>query len=421
MKPIRDSYDVVVVGGGPAGATAAALLAEHGRRVLVLEKDRFPRYHVGESLMPYCWYPLDRLGLVDRMTASHFPKKYSVQFARISGEVSQPFYFFQHHDHPSSTTWQVIRSEFDQLLLDNARDRGADVRENVRVTGFVEAGGRVTGVKAQDESGREFEVRAPLTIDASGRDALALGRHGWRVRDEKLNKIALWTYYRGALRDPGLDEGATTIAYVPEKGWFWYIPLPDDVVSVGLVADKEYLYRGDTKDPATIFQREIPRNGWVSRHLAPGRQFGQYWVTGEYSYRGKHCAADGLVLAGDAFAFLDPVFSSGVFLALKSGELVADAAHAALAAGDVSAGRFEAYGAQLTRGIESMRKLVYAFYDHDFSFSKLLMKHPHLRGRLTDCLTGDLFTDFDELFAGVAEFARLPGSLPHGRPLEKAS
>ena len=135
-----------------------------------------------------------------------------------------------------------------------------------------------------------------------------------------------------------MDEGATTVAYVPEKGWFWYIPLAGDIVSVGIVAEKDYLYNGSHELP-DIFHREVKKNAWVEQHLAAGQQFGPYRVTGEFSYRSRYCAADGLVLAGDAFAFLDPVFSSGVFLALRSGELAADAVDAALTAGDFSAAR----------------------------------------------------------------------------------
>ena len=147
--------------------------------------------------------------------------------------------------------------------------------------------------------------------------------------------MAVWTYYRGALRDPGIDEGSTTVAMVPERGWFWYIPLPDDVVSVGVVAEKDYLF-GQPRDLADIFHGEVEKNLWIKQHLAQGRQFGKYHTTREYSYRGEYSAEDGLVLVGDAFAFLDPVFSSGVYLALKSGELAADAVHEALLAGDVS-------------------------------------------------------------------------------------
>ena len=149
----------------------------------------------------------------------------------------------------------------------------------------------------------------------------------------------------------------------------------------------------------------------------PGRQTGPYWVTGEYSYRSRYCAADGLILAGDAFAFLDPVFSSGVFLALRSGELASEAVDAALTAGDVSSARFSEYGKKLCEGIEAMRKLVYAFYDNEFNFREFVSRFPNLRGDLTDCLIGNLFRDFEPLHAALAEFAELPAPLPHGRPL----
>ena len=185
-----------------------------------------------------------------------------------------------------------------------------------------------------------------------------------------------------------------------------------------MVAEKDYLYNG-TRDLATIFHREVEKNAWLKEHLAVGEQFGPYRVTGEYSYRSRHCAADGLILAGDAFAFLDPVFSSGVFLALCSGELAADAVDAALSAGDVSASRFTEYGEKVCRGIEAMRKLVYAFYDHEFSFRQLVSRYPDLRSDLTDCLIGNLFRDFSPLNAGLAEFAKLPDPLPHGRPYLK--
>jgi flavin-dependent dehydrogenase len=411
-----NSYDVIVIGAGPAGSTAAALLAEKGRRVLVLEKEKFPRYHIGESMMPFCWFTLDRLGLVGEMEKIAYTKKYSVQFVTQDGRQSQPFYFFQHYDHPSSTTWQVERSDFDLMLLDNARRKGAEVREQTPVRRVIkDDSGTVIGVEAVGVDGVTFEVFAPVTIDCSGREQVATARDGWRLKDPQLNKLAIWTYYRGAKRDPGIDEGNTTVAYVPERGWFWYIPMRNDIVSVGIVAEKDYLF-SETKDPAAIFAREIERNAWIKDHLSIGEQFGEYWVTSEFSYRSRYCAADGLVLAGDAFAFLDPVFSSGVYLALKSGELAADAVDAALTAGDVSGARFTEYGEKLCRGIENMRKLVYAFYDTDFSFGRVIKAYPHLRGRLTDCLIGDLFEkDYAELFGAISEFAALPEPLPHGR------
>jgi flavin-dependent dehydrogenase len=409
-------YDAIVIGGGPAGSTAAAVLASKGRRVLLLEKEKLPRYHIGESLLPYTYFPLQRIGLIERMKASHFPKKYSVQFVSRDGRASQPFYFFTHLKHEAACTWQVLRSEFDQMLLDNARARGAEVREETMVREMLKENGAVTGVRAVDKNGQILGFHAPMTIDASGRDAFAVTRNGWKLRDPYLNKIAVWTYYQGAHRDPGVDEGATTIAYLPEKGWFWYIPLPEDIVSVGAVAEKTYLYNG-TRDLASIFHHEVANNAWIQRHLATGRQTGPYRVTGEYSYRSRYCAADGLILVGDAFAFLDPVFSSGVFLALRSGELAADAVDAALTAGNVSASQFSDYGTEMCKGIEAMRKLVYAFYNHAFSFRRFMDHSPHLHGDLTDCLMGNLFRNFDSLFEAVAQFAAVPEPLKHGSPL----
>ncbi len=412
----KHRYDVLIIGGGPAGSTAAAILAEKGHKVLILEKEKFPRYHIGESLMPFCYFTLERLGVLNELRKSAYPKKYSVQFIRETGEVSQPFYFFQHFDHEASTTWQVPRSEFDLMLLNNARERGAEVREQTTVKRLIKEEGVVVGVEAVTDSGEQLDLKAPVTIDASGRDCVCAAKEGWRVRDPELNKISIWTYYSGAKRDPGLDAGATTIAYIADKGWFWYIPLSDDRVSVGVVADQKYLYN-ESRDRKTIFERAIKCNPWIKDHLDGGNQIGPYYVTGEYSYRSRYCAADGLVLVGDAFAFLDPVFSSGVFLALWSGEKAADAVDSALTAGDCTSGRFANYGEELCRGIEAMRKLVYAFYDLNFSFGKLLQKNPHLRGKLTDGLIGDLFKkDFEELFSVIGQTATLPEPLSYGRP-----
>lgn len=409
-------FDVIVVGAGPAGCAAAALLAQRGRRVALLERERFPRYRVGESLLPHCWYPLERIGLIEAMRSATFTTaKHSVQFASRSGKISQPYYFFQHDEHENSYTWQVVRSEFDQLLLDNAVAKGAELFEATSAKDLIWEGEAVVGVRAEAELEGPFELRAPVTIDASGRDIFAQSKNRWRVSDAKLRKVAIWTYYEGALRDPGLDEGATTIAYLPKKGWFWYIPLPGDRVSCGVVADPDYLF-ADSRDPREIFEREIPKQPWIAEHLAPGRPAGEYRVTRDFSYRSQHCATDGLVLVGDAFSFLDPVFSSGVFFALYGGVSGAEAVDAALAANDPSAERFEAYGKKLLSGMEPMRRLVHAFYDEDFNFGEFLRTHPERGPEITDCLTGNLFKDFSGLFGDMARFADLPDPLTHGAP-----
>ncbi len=401
--------DVLVIGAGPAGTAAATVLAQHGRSVRIVEKSTFPRYSIGESLIPYCWFTLERLGMLDAMEAAGFQKKHSVQFVNPDGRVSQPFFFEQHFDHPASTTWQVLRADFDRLLLDNARAKGVDVVEGTRVTDFIREDGRVVGVHTANGASGEF--RAPLTIDCSGRGSPAVARNRWRVSDDRLKRIAIWTYYRGAVRDPGRDEGATTVAFLPEGGWFWYIPLANDLVSVGAVATSDYLF-SETRDLATVFDREVARNKWIEAHLAPGTRCGApgfddgpLYVTSEWSYRAKQCAEDGLVLAGDALGFLDPVFSSGVLLALVGGEKVGDAAHAALEADDVSAARFADYGAEMARGVASMRSLVYAFYDPAFRMRDFIRAYPHLQGDITECLIGNVFRDFTDLFSSIDAFA----------------
>lgn len=416
----QNSYDSIIIGGGPAGSAAAAVLAEKGHRVLVLERDKFPRYHIGESLLPFTYHPLERLGLIERMRSSAFVKKYSVQFVSQSGKASQPFYFFTRYSEHVAQTWQVLRSEFDLLLMQNAREKGAEVREEMTVKELLIDENKVVGVRAATREGVLQEFRAPMTLDCSGREAFSAVRHRWRIGDPKLHKAAVWTYYVGAGRDEGIDAGATTVAFVPEKGWFWYIPLHNDLVSVGVVADGKYLSRDGVRDPEKIFHREAELNAWIKEHLACGKQTGPYYITGEYSFHSRYCAREGLLLVGDAFCFLDPVFSSGLMLALKSGVSAGDAVHEALAAGDFAPSRFAAYGATLREGIENMRKLVYAFYDPNFSFRLLTDKYPDLAGDVTDCLSGDVNKDFTRLFAAVSEFAEVPDALDLGGPMESS-
>jgi flavin-dependent dehydrogenase len=418
---MNDKFEALIIGAGPAGTSAAAILAEKGRRVLVLEREKFPRYHIGESLLPFTFHPLQRLGLIEKMRGSAFVRKYSVQFVSPSGKASQPFYFFNRYDRDTiAQTWQVLRSEFDQMLMENAREKGATVLEQVTVTQLLEEDGRVVGVMARDASGHPVEFRAPITLDCSGRESFAAVRKNWRMKDPGLNKVAVWTYYHHAKRDPGLDEGATTVAYVPEKGWFWYIPQHNDMVSVGVVAEGKYLTRGGIKSPELIFKREVEENLWIKDHLACGQQVGQYFLTSEYSFHSKYCGKDGLLLAGDAFCFLDPVFSSGVMLALKSGIMAGDAIHEALEEGDLSASRFATYAESLRTGIENMRKLVYAFYEPDFSFRELTEKYPDAHGPVTDCLSGDVNKDFTKLWSQIQEFVSVPDTLPVGAPLIEA-
>jgi flavin-dependent dehydrogenase len=415
-----NQFDALIIGGGPAGASSAAILAEHGHRVLVLEREKFPRYHIGESMIPFTYQPMERLGLIPLMKSSGFVKKYSVVFISPSGRASQPFYFYNRYDRNSiAQTWQVLRSEFDEILLNNARAKGAEVIEEITVKELMREGNRVVGVRAQTSSGEAVQFRAPITLDCTGKEAFSSVRNGWRQNDPGLNKIAVWTYYKGSKREPGIDEGATTVAYVPEKGWFWHIPQHNDMLSVGVVAEGKYLTRDGMREPEQIFKREIEQNAWIKDHLSVGQQIGQYFLISEYTHHARHCGSDGLLLVGDAFAFLDPVFSSGLMLALKSGVMAGDEVHKAIVEQDFSPQRFAGYANHIRAGVENMRKLVYAFYDPKFSFKKVIDKYPEATGEITDCLSGDVNKDFTPLWSKIREFVPLPDDLPVGAPLTR--
>ena len=418
-SPVKnDCYDVIVIGAGPAGSSAATVLAENGRRVLVLEREKFPRYHIGESLIPFTYHPLERLGMIERLKESAFVKKYSVQFISPDGNASQPFYFFNRYDRESvAQTWQVMRADFDLMLLDNARKKGAEVIEEITVKELIWDDESVVGVRATTKEGEEVEFFAPLTFDATGKEAFTATRNGWRERDPYLNKVAAWAYYEGAVRQEGIDEGATVVAFVPEKGWFWWIPLHENRVSLGIVAEGKYLSRDGVRKPQEMLEREIENNKWVKENLGPAKRISEFYITNEYTHHSRHCGTQGLLLLGDAFCFLDPVFSSGLMLALKSGVMAADAAEEAFEANDLSPERFTEYSLTLREGIENMRKLCYAFYNENFSFAELVKKHPDIAGDVTDCLSGDVNKDFTKLFECIGDFCDVPKVLELGTPL----
>ena len=393
--------EVVVIGGGPAGSTVSALLASHGCPVALFERERFPRYHIGESLIPETYWVLQRLGLLETMRKSAFVKKYSVQFVKASGEMSAPFYFWDNKPHECSQTWQVVRSEFDLMLLNHAREQGVEVHEGCRVQDVLFEGERAVGVRVRAEDGALSEVRARVVVDASGQAALLQHRFKLRAWDPVLNKVAIWTYWKGAYRDSGRDEGATIVLQTASrKGWFWYIPLHDDVVSVGVVAPPDELLHGRAGIERT-YGEEIERCPGVGRRVSDGRRIAGTFTTKDYSYRSRQVAGHGWVLVGDAFAFLDPLYSSGVLLALRSGELAADAIAEGLRRGDVSAAQLGQWGPRFARGVDRMRRLVCEYYD-GFSFGRFVRRYPELRGTVTDLLIGDLFTDrVDEVWGPV--------------------
>jgi flavin-dependent dehydrogenase len=388
----REPVDVIVVGGGPAGSTVSSVLAQRGVNVALYEREVFPRFHIGESLIPETYWVLKRIGMLDKMKESHFVKKYSVQFVNSAGKESAPFYFHDNKPHECSQTWQVVRSEFDTMMLNNARELGVTVHQPSRVLEVLFEGDRAVGVRVQNEDGSKSEVHAKVVVDASGQSTMLQNKFKLRQWDPILNKGAVWTYFRGAYRDEGKNEGATVVIQTTnKKGWFWYIPQHDDVVSVGVVAPFDYLLEGRGSHEDT-FNEEVAACPAVQKRIAGAERITGYFATKDYSYRSRQAAGDGWVLVGDAFGFLDPLYSSGVLLALKSGELAGDAIADGLAKGDTSAAQLGHWSENFNRGVDRMRRLVCEYYD-GFSFGAFIRKFPELRNTVTDLLIGDLFAD----------------------------
>ncbi|HKG97283.1 MAG TPA: NAD(P)/FAD-dependent oxidoreductase [Pyrinomonadaceae bacterium] len=409
-----NKFDVIVMGGGPAGSSVAGILAREGRQVILFEKEIFPRHHIGESLMTDTYWTFRRLGLLEKLRESPFVRKYSVQFANAAGKESRPFYFFEAVHHESAVTWQVTRAQFDHMLINHAAEQGAVVHQGVQVKQVLFEGDRAIGVEVQMQDGTREKFFANVVVDATGQAAMLSNKFRWRVRDPKLKKAVLYSYFKGSHREPDLNGGATLVLRTEpgSGGWFWYIPLENDITSVGIVANPEYLLKNRGQDLAKIFHEEIEKCEPCRRRVGDGTRVDKIYSILDYSYRSKQNAGNGFILIGDAYGFLDPIYSSGVLLALKMAELAADAIHDAFNHDDFSAERLGQYQAKLDRGIESMRKLVYAFYNDGFSFAGFLRKYPAERVHIINLLIGDVFKEgVDSVYGPMSEFAEIPPPL----------
>ena len=413
------NYDTIVIGGGPAGSTVATLVAEQGHRVLLLERTSTPQFKIGESLIPATYWTFKRLGMLEKLRASHFPQKYSVQFYSRTGKASNPFYFFQTNPHDSAVTWQVLRSEFDEMLLDNAKEKGVEIRRGIGVREVLFEGDTATGVGTQNVDGTRETLNATVIVDSTGQRSLIGRQLNLNTTEPNLKMASLFTHYEGGHRDGGIDEGATLILHTEEKdSWFWSIPLPYNRTSIGVVGELDYLLQNrrdaDGKlNAQKIFNEELAKCAPLQQRLEGANPLFPIQSTKDFSYRASRIAGNNWVLVGDAFGFLDPVYSTGLFLALKSGEMAADGIIEAFHKNDFSEAQLGSFGPAFVKGMEAFRKLVYAFYTKEFSFARFLSEYPEHQGGIVDILSGDVFRkDVTHIFPAMAEMCPLPPEVP---------
>ena len=354
-------YDVVVVGGGPAGSTAGAFLAQAGRRVLLVEREPFPRFHVGESLLPATLPILDRLGVHRAIAERGFQVKYGATFHDQESGLEHTFYFLRDKPWPSYA-YQVPRADFDALLLEHAQKLGMDVRQPATVESVAFDAGGVT-VTAESH-GQRNEVRARFLVDASGRAGLLSQKIGRRERIPNLGKVALFAHWRGGWRAPGPDEGNIRI-YVFENGWFWWIPLAGDRTSVGCVMHARTVRDwGETRE--SLYREMIRRCRRVAEGLRGAQQVTEVHREANFSYRNTPVVGDRFLAVGDAIAFVDPIFSGGVHIAMQSGELAARAIDQALTDGRFEARRFTAYERHVWGGLRPFFRFIHKYYEPAF-------------------------------------------------------
>lgn len=405
---MKSEYDCVVIGGGPAGCSAAAIVAESGCDTLLIEREPLPRFHVGESLMPETFWPLQRLGLNDRIRENGWQVKKSVQFVTHKGTESEPFFFRQHDDRECSETWQVERSEFDKMLFDRASELGADCYDCTRLVDVrFDDSGAACGVVVRHADNEPKEIDCRVVIDGTGQQSFIANKLGLKQVDPNLKKAAIWTYYKDAVRGDGDNAGATIILNTENKeAWFWFIPLSRGITSIGCVSDNEYLLKGRGK-PKTIFFEELKRCPGLRPRLEHATQLGDIRTAKEFSYMTKANSGDGWVLVGDALGFIDPVYSSGVYFALEMGVRAGDAVAEGLRKGDLSSQQLGSWCGEFKQGAKLIRKLVHAFYTKEFSIGRFMKEHPEHRGSVTNLLIGRIFDEgssnvFDDMDASIA-------------------
>jgi flavin-dependent dehydrogenase len=373
--------DALVIGGGPTGATLAGLLARRGRRVLVVEKERFPRFHIGESLLPASIPLLHDFGVKEKLEAAGFLRKYAAEFVTADGALTRRYPFAEGVVDGFPHAYEVDRAEFDAILIDHARELGADVRHGLRVTEVDFDDRDVVRVGVRDDRGNATTFSTRMVLDASGQNAFLASRFRLRRMDRKLQHFAVFSHFEAASRASGEREGDITIVLVP-GGWWWVIPLAGGKTSVGLVGPSRLL--GGEKPDEDFLTKKLAATPYLERRFSGAQRVAPVRTVSDYSYVCRRFTGDRWVLVGDAAAFIDPVFSTGVHLGLSGAFRAAAAAERNIAAGTFSARRFRGYERWLKRALRSYRRFVAGFYLPEFAE---VMMHPSDRLLLRQAVT----------------------------------
>lgn len=419
-----NTFDVVVIGGGPGGTSTATALAQKGRSVLLLEKEHFPRFHIGESLVAGLWDVFDELGVTAEIEAANFMIKVGVRFVFSGTEMlirpsEFPRYF------PRGYTLHVDRARFDRLLLDHARKCGVDCRNGWKVHEVLFEGSRAVGVLAAPVGEQPKPIYCTVVVDASGRHCMIARKLGWRKPDPKLNRVSYFTHYEGAHFTNYGDINKTILdLHTIPGGWAWYIPLANGVTSVGVVLGADYIHSLGVKGLQAGYDATIKNAREISGWLEGAKQLMPMQTISNISYLNDSFVGDGFALVGDASMFLDPIFSAGVFIAARGGLFAARTIDAALEAGDVSAEKLRSYEKAIRYPMAKMFKMIYNWYDlleapDGGDLFRRALAVPTLRERLVVLWSGGYDRiDMENILAGIDQwdFGQRGGQgLPFGK------